>query len=388
MDRVQVAVLLLGCALVLPGCQKIEVALGTRCAEYDFGLPSGIAAPPQPPGTCMKPSRVDLGRRLFYDKRLSWNQTQSCATCHQQARAFTDARARAVGSTGQVHPRNTQGLTNVGYLSRFTWSNPEVNRLENQALIPFFSEDTAATIVEMGLVGHEHQLADRLRADPDYPRLFEEAYGKPKIDVTRIARALAVFQTTFISYRSPYDRGTMSEEAKRGESLFRSAKTGCARCHGGWNFNMDEITGQVEYANTGLYNLGNGAYPDGVIHGLPAARATQGLFAVSGRPEDRGKFRTPSLRNVAVTGPYMHDGSIATLEEAIDHFNEGGRAMAGIFAGDGRNNPQKDPRIRPLGLTALEKSELTAFLRSLTDECFLSDPRYGDPSSASLAPCD
>jgi cytochrome c peroxidase len=264
---------------------------------------------------------------------------------------------------------------------RFTWANPEINRLENQVLVPFFSEDTSTTVIELGLAGHEHTVADRLRADSEYVRHFTEAYGKDKIDVTRIAKALAVFQTTFISYRSPYDRGVMNEAARRGELLFRSSKAGCASCHGGWNFNEDEKTPGAVYLNAGLYNVaGKGDYPDALLHGAAAGKATQGLFVLSQRPEDRGRFRIPSLRNAGVTAPYMHDGSVATLEEAIEHFNQGGRTVGGALAGDGRQNPNKDSRIRALGLSPGEVSDLAAFLRSLTDDCFLTDPRYSDPS--------
>lgn len=329
----------------------------------------------------MTPARFELGRKLFYSKQLSLNQTQSCSSCHIQAIGFTDGKTRAQGSTGKTHPRNAQGLANVGYLSRFTWFNSELNRLENQALVPLFSEETPSTIPELAITGQEHTIAARLRADADVVRLFEEAYGTADVDVIRIAKSLAVFQTAFVSYRSPYDRGEMSEQAKRGEALFRSAKTGCAGCHGGWNFNEDQRAAGASYVNIGLYNVGGrGDYPDHALHGPPALKQTQGLFIVTENPLDRGKFRIPSLRNAAVTGPYMHDGSVATLEEVIEHFNQGGRSVAaGAFSGDGRANPNKDPRVRPLGLSTEEKSDLAEFLRSLTDDCFLNDPRFSDP---------
>lgn len=328
----------------------------------------------------MTPARFELGRKLFYSKDLSLNQTQSCSSCHIQALGFTDGRVRAVGSTGKTHPRNAQGLTNVGYLSRFTWFNSELNRLENQALVPLFSEETPSTIPELAISGEEHTIAARLQRDPEYVRLFSEAYGAD-ISTIRIVKSLAVFQTAFVSYRSPYDRGSMSEEARRGEALFRSAKAGCAGCHGGWNFNQSAGQSGAEYVNIGLYNVGGkGDYPDHTLHGPLALKQTQGLFAVTENPGDRGKFRIPTLRNVAVTAPYMHDGSIASLEQAIEHFNQGGRVIAaGPLAGDGRANPNKDPRVRALALSSQDKSDLGAFLRSLTDDCFLTDPRFSDP---------
>lgn len=329
----------------------------------------------------MTPATVELGRRLFYDKRLSGNQSQSCSTCHVQNRSFTDGRPRSVGSTGQVHPRNSMSLANVGFFSAFTWQNSKLVRLDNQTLIPFFAENTATTIEELMITGKEHIVAERLTSQEAYRRLFAEAFPDEPVDITRVSRALAAFQTTLVSAQSPYDRRTMTEAAQRGSRLFMSEKTGCFHCHGGPLFNLDDSTGQLEYQNVGLYNVaGKGEYPDQSLHGAAAERETQGLFNITGDPRDRGKFRTPSLRNVAQSGPYMHDGSIADLDAVIEHFDQGGRLIpSGPLAGDGRKNPHKDARVRPLGLTSAEKAELRAFLEALTDDCFLNNPRFSDP---------
>lgn len=374
-----------------------------NCDPYDFGLPDSVQPPPHPPGVCITSERVALGRRLFYDERLSRDANQSCATCHIQKLGFTDGLTRSVGSTGEVHPRNAQPLANAGYFPVLTWFNPEVTRFDNQALIPLFSENTPTTVEEMAISGMEWVVTRRLQDDvdvsrPGYPALFVAAFptrglnpnAKPEkiasiMHVTHIARALAAFQATMVSYRSAYDRDQMNLAARRGQKLFESQRAGCVDCHSGPNFNLDRETGKLNYHNVGLYNVGDvNDYPDQALHGSRhASRQTQGLHLVTGDAQDRGRFRTPSLRNVAMTGPYMHDGSIATLAAAVAHFNAGGRRVAqGPLAGDGRRNRNKDPRVRALNLSAGEQRDLVAFLEALTDKCFLTDSRFSDPDTA------
>ncbi|MCR9145031.1 MAG: cytochrome-c peroxidase [bacterium] len=393
--------LALSLAGLLPACDWFSPGSGaTNCADYDFALPPDFAPPPHPAGVCITPERVALGRRLFYEAALSRDANQSCASCHIQKLAFSDGRARSLGSTGATHPRNALALTNAGYFSTLTWFNPEVTRFDNQVLIPLFSENTNTTIEEMAISGMEWVVTRRLQSDdanPSYSQMFVAAFPErglnagsaPKdvgriMHITNVARALAAFQATMVAYRSPYDRGDLSPAASRGRELFESERTGCADCHSGVNLNRDRETQRLNYYNIGLYNVGlQNDYPDQALHGSRAApRQTQGLHLVTGRPEDRGRFRTPSLRNVAVTGPYMHDGSIETLAEVVAHFNAGGRNIkSGPLAGDGRKNLHKDPRIRPLELSADEERDLVAFLESLTDECFLNDPRFSDPDA-------
>lgn len=392
------------------GSNQQGVSADQNCAPYDFGLPSDeMAAPPHPPDACVTPERVALGRRLFYDRRLSRHKNQSCADCHVQARGFTDGRVASVGSTGQVHPRNALGLANVGYFATLTWFNPELTRFDNQALVSLFSENTKTTIEEMAISSKEWVVTDRLLADPEYPALFAAAYPeagidpaesrtntagqlvpgdqRPRVraimDVTHMVRALAAFQATLVSRRSPYDRGVLSPAARRGEALFRSERAGCLACHSGPFLNYDAGTERPGYHNVGLYNVGGtGDYPDQSLHGRAAPRKSQGLHLITKRPEDRGKFRTPSLRNVAVTGPYMHDGSVSNLVAAVRHFAAGGRNVtAGPLAGDGRAHPNKAAGVRAFALTAGETRDLLAFLESLTDDCFLNDPRLSDPAA-------
>lgn len=246
----------------------------------------------------------------------------------------------------------------------------------------FFSENTATTIEELAISGIEHVVAARLQSDPKYVAMFAEAFGENTIDVIHIARAIAAFEVTMISDQSPFDRNAMTSSAIRGKRIFESEIGGCYHCHGGKNFNIDDTLGILSFQNIGLYNVRNkGDYPDQALHGPAAALQTQGLSQTSGKETDRGKFRTPSLRNVAVTAPYMHDGSLKTLREVIEVFNAGGRNITtGPFAGDGRKNPHKDPRIRQLDLTEMQKSDLIEFLKSLTDDCYLTDPRLSDPN--------
>jgi len=270
--------------------------------ESPIPLPPGFAAPPTPSDNPLTMAKAELGRHLFYDRRLSLNQTQSCASCHQQHLGFCDGRARAVGSTGEEHSLNTMSLANVGYRRPLTWSNPKITTLEQQVFVPLTNRDP----IELGMDGHFDELVARVRSDSRYLPLFAAAFtGQHEpITIDNIARALASFERTLISARSPYDRlvlygdsSALSAAAWRGRRLFFSDRLGCGSCH--------------------------------------------------------GRSDVVSLRNIAITAPYMRDGSAPTLSDAIDHSRK--------------------------KITADEKRDLIAFLESLTDESFLSDPRYSNP---------
>ena len=270
---------------------------------------------------------MELGRRLFYDARLSGNGTQSCASCHDQARAFTDGRPRSIGSTGETHPRGAQGLANVAYFATLTWANPVLRTLEQQALVPMFSDAP----VELGPPSAEALLV-RLRSEPYYPPAFAGAFpetpaGADAVTLDHVTKALGAFQRTLLSGRAPYDRHlagdatALSESAKRGLALFFSERLECYHCHGGYAFSdsvvsKDTAFFEAAFHNNALYDLdGQGAYP-------PESR---GLVDVTGKAADMGRFRAPSLRNVTVTAPYFHDGSAATLDDVLDHYAAGGR---------------------------------------------------------------
>lgn len=346
---------------------------------WDWDLPAHFAPPVVPEDNPMSAEKVALGRRLFYDTRLSANGTQSCGSCHVQALAFTDGRARGLGSTGEVHPRGAMGLTNVAYNSRLGWANPLLARLEHQALLPLFGE----TPVEMGMAGLEALLLGRLEGDAVYPAAFAAAFPEdPAPSVAHVVEAIATFERTLISADSPYDRfvagdtGALTASAQRGLALFMSERLECFHCHGGFNFtgSLDHEglpTPEVAFHNTGLYNVdGQGAYP----------ADNPGVLEVSGEPADMGRFKAPTLRNIAVTAPYMHDGSIATLSEVLDHYAAGGRELtSGPHAGDGAASPLKSELLAGFLLSPEEKVDVLHFLEALTDEGFLTDPRFSDP---------
>jgi cytochrome c peroxidase len=312
----------------------------------------------------MSEAKVRLGRRLFYDTRLSGNGTYSCASCHKQALAFTDGRAHALGSTGQEHPRSAMSLTNVAFNTSYGWASPKTRTLEAQMLVPMLNEHP----IEMGLKGNEAEIVGRIAGDKDDAAMFQEAFGvaPSAIALDTIVKAIASFERTLISANSPLDRylyrddrSALSVEAQRGMALFFSDRLACAECHAGFNLSGPTIhKGSVPVAptfhNTGLYNVdGKGAYP----------ATDRGLFDLTHSPVDMGKFRAPTLRNIAVTAPYMHDGSIPTLEAAIVHYASGGI-----------DSKFKSPRLKGFEATPRDITDLVAFLNSLTDEAFLKNP--------------
>ena len=363
---------------LLCGCgQEIE---GTPWA---WNLPAGFPLPHVPADNPMTVEKVELGRHLFYDERLSADLSMSCATCHQQHLAFTDGLARPVGLTGQVHPRSSMSLANVAYAATLNWANPLTLELERQALGPLLG---TLPIVELGMEGREQELLTRLRADPELLTRFAAAFPTDPelVTLTQITRALASFQRTLISGDSPYDRArhggdasAMSDSAKRGEALFFSERLECFHCHEGFNFSASTFTARspgrtAAFFNTGLYNLdGAGAYP----------ASDPGVIEVTDDPRDMGRFKPPTLRNIAITGPYMHDGSIATLEEVlVSHYGRAGRKLeGGPDAGDGATSPLKNGFVVGFTLTDAERADVLAFLESLTDETFLTDPALADP---------
>lgn len=347
---------------------------------YQWNLPPGFPYPNVPPTNPMSSEKVELGRLLFYDKRLSLNINQSCASCHRQDHAFADARAHGFGSTGELHPRGPMSLVNVAYSPVLTWANPNMRALETQSLVPLFGEDP----IELGMTGKEDVLLKRLKTEPRYQRLFPQAF--PVADpftLENVTKAIASFERTILSGDSPYDhyrRGddpnAISDAAKRGESLFFSERLECFHCHGGFNFTgtvdyYGKGIAEVEFHNTGLYNLkGEFSYP----------QPNLGLYTFTQSFEDVGKFKAPTLRNIALTAPYMHDGSVKTLAESIDHYAAGGRKIArGIRAGDGSQNPAKSEFVKGFQLSQSEKQDLLAFLRSLTDQTLLANPALSDP---------
>ncbi len=376
-------------ALVLGGTGFCgQTALGApsvSAGTFAWQLPPGFPVPLMPPNNPMSLAKVELGRWLFFDPRLSGNGSLSCAGCHQLARAFTDGRAHAVGATGAHHRRSTMSLVNVAYNLSYTWAGPRVRTLEQQARIPLFNRHP----IEMGMDGSVATVLGRLRSDEATKRRFRAAFpgDRTPISVTSVVRALASFERTLIGGDSAFDRFVYRDEhqalspaSRRGMDLFFDERLGCSGCHGGFNFSGPvTFTGasmtEPRFHNTALYNLRDrkgrwGTYP----------RSDLGLRERSGRRRDTGRFRAPTLRNVALTAPYMHDGSVRTLGEVVAHYAAGGRTIAlGPNAGIGAESPLRSPRIRGFAISQTQTRELVAFLESLTDRSLLDDPRFQNP---------
>lgn len=308
-------------------------------SPYNMVLPDGFPSMNMPADNDLTEKRVELGKMLFYDKALSRDSSISCASCHLQSHAFSDVVDISSGVEGRKGMRNSPPLFNLGYHPYFFFDGG-VPTLELQVLAP---------VQDVNEMDHDFlQAVDRLAQNPQYQELGKIAYGRD-FDAFVLTRALAAFERTMVSGNSAYDKyingnvGALNESAKRGLDLFNSDRLNCSGCHSGFNFT------DYSFKNNGLYI----AYPD------------SGRMRVTSLPVDRDKFKVPSLRNIALTAPYMHDGSLATLTEVIDHYNSGGAA-----------NPQKDGRIKPLQLTNQEKSDLMEFLYSLTDNEFITNPDF------------
>ncbi len=346
------------------------VAVTALAADFEWNLPKGFPKPVVPADNPMSAAKVELGRYLFYDKRISVNGKQSCGSCHRQELAFTDGLARAAGTTGELHPRSSMSLVNVAYAPTLTWANPTLTSLEEQALGPLLN--TAP--VELGLKGREEVFLGELRRDPVYQQLFKKVYPGTANPFTlgNVTKTLAAFERTIISMRSPYDRyrwggepDALSPAAKRGELIFFSSERGgCFQCHEGWNFSEIRYEGghdgPDDRAMTGAFlNTGVSHY----------AAPNRGIYEFTGQPQDIGKFRAPTLRNIELTAPYMHDGSMATLEDVIAHYAAGGKYP----------HANQSKVIRPLQLSQQDRRDLIEFLKSLTDRDMLRDPRWSDP---------
>lgn len=359
-------------ALIVAGLLACSLASADGAWRWD--LPRGFPVPQVPPDNPMTTAKVELGQRLFFDKRLSITGAYACASCHDPARAFTDGRARALGATGELHMRSTPSLVNVAYNASFGWDNPDIRELEAQANVPLLGEDP----LELGLSGRETEVMDELQRDPELRAALKRAFPENPQTFTllHVRRALAAYQRTLISASSAYDRyvfydekEAMSASARRGMDLFFSERTGCAGCHPAPLFMSPAVylgtSPEPHFHNTGLYNLdGAGSYPENGT----------GLFEHTQRPGDMGRFRVPSLRNIARTAPYMHDGSIATLTDVVDHYASGGRNR-GPTGEPGVRSPLQSAELKRFQLGPEEREDLVAFLESLSD---LNPPYAGD----------
>jgi cytochrome c peroxidase len=318
-----------------------------------------IAPPVAPDNNPTTAVKAELGRRLFYDADLSFTGVMSCATCHEQTRGFADPNKTRAGVFGDPGERNIQTLANVGYFSSLTWGGPQVDILEHQALIPI----EGLKPVEMGFNrGPEGALPQRLKDQPCYPKLFAAAFPEKQgeISMDTITMALSAFQRTLVSLDAPYDRyrrgdlAAISAQAKRGETLFEAKQ--CSSCHAGVHFTDAAL---AEKKPVEAFHVLAPPAPGETL------RPDTGLHRITQKVEDIYKFRTPSLRNVAVSAPYMHDGEDATLADAVRHH----------FAAADR---QSDARLTQV-VSEAEIADLVAFLEALTDQSFISNPRFALP---------
>jgi len=322
--QVVIAILWLLPHLSLSASMLNEIATGS----WPLGLERAIRIPE---ANTLTEAKVTLGRRLFFDKTLSRNGELSCATCHDPARGFSNGLSLAKGVSDEDGDRNVPPVFNRVLGTAQFWDGRAPD-LETQALGPLLSPK------EMGM--DEALVIKRITADSHYRDLFQRAFNAPP-SLTNLAKALACFQRTLVSGSTPFDQyewggvsDALSVEAKRGLQHFRG-KARCSTCHIGTNFTDEKF-----------HNLGSGG-ADGM--------KDPGLMRVTKDVRDFGRFRTPTLRNVSLTGPYMHDGSIPSLKEVVLFYNKGGR-----------NNPNLDKEIKPLGLTEQEVEDLVSFLKSLT----------------------
>lgn len=318
-------------------CSKTDTPIDT-----DKQLTTAPAGFPQIPFTDENPytrAKWELGKKLFYERALSIDYSISCASCHKVANAFSDNVALSSGAGNAAGVRNSPTLANVAYHPYFTREGG-VPTLEMQILVPIQEHNEFNNNIV--------DIAERLNDMPEYVAMSQNAFGRDP-DPYVITRALGIFERTLVSGNSSYDRymrgdsAALSEQAKRGMQLFFSKRTNCSSCHSGFNFT------NYSFENNGLYE---------VYYDIGRKRFT-------GKEEDIARFKVPTLRNIAVTAPYMHDGSIRTLSDVVSHYNTGG-AM----------HKNKSELVKPLGLSRKEQSDLVAFLQSLTDHQFITNKNF------------
>jgi cytochrome c peroxidase len=321
--------LLAGAFFFSVSCHKDSAITGNEV--LDIELPKGFPSIAHPPDNLPTQNRITLGEKLFFDKSLSRDSTFSCGSCHLPELFFTDGKPVAIGIDDRVGTRNAPTLFNIAYATSLFWDGG-IATLEEQVVGPIQNP------LEMDV--NINTVVERLNQDPAYVDLFLKAYNRVP-DVYSLTRAIACYERTLISGNSRYDRflqygeNVLSESEIKGKNIFFGEKGECFHCHGTYYFSSNR------FENNGLYSV----YAD------------SGRARITLDPDDYGKFKVPTLRNIALTAPYMHDGSLATLEEVIEHYNSGGHPSA-----------TKSNFVGPMNLTEEEKTSLFNFLATLTEE--------------------
>ena len=328
----------LGATVSTGGLQTSSAQAQTVQQEYKLDIPRGLEGLPVfiPPDNPLTAQKVALGKQLYYDPRMSLDRTVACASCHSPRFGFTDGQAVSTGMRGAKGGRSAPTTLNRAFSQAQFWDG-RAAPLEEQAMGPI------ANPIEMGM---SHDLAvQRIRAIEGYRQQIREVFGTDDITITHIAKAIAAFERTILSGNAPFDRfqggdhTALTPAAQRGLALF-NGKARCVTCHVGANF-TDEL----------YHNLGVGMHKE---------KPDLGRYDVTKADKDRGAFKTPTLRDVALSSPYFHDGSAATLRDVMEHYNKGGTP-----------NPQLDPLMQPLGLTEDEMHDLITFLHALTGDVSL-----------------
>lgn len=322
-------------------CERVAEPSNFHSESFRNMKPAYFPDIHSPKGNELTAERVELGRRLFYETALSIDSSVSCSSCHLQALAFSDGKVKSLGVKNSLGARNAPALINLAY-DKFFFHDGGVTSLETQAMSPILNHAEMA----FGI----HEAGFRLAENSEYQQLSQAAYNR-EMSAYVIVRALAAFQRTLISGNSAYDQfyyqndsTALTKSEQRGLVIF-NGKANCSTCHSGFNFT------DFGFANNGLYQVSK----------------DKGRSRISLKKEDEGKFKIPTLRNIAVTSPYMHDGSLPTLESVIEHYNSGGE-----------QHENQSEFVKKLNLTEQEKADLVSFLESLTDTDFLENEKFGN----------
>ncbi len=343
--------------LFAASCKKdqiIQEPVGSTTTPLAFPQPDNFPKVNLPMDNPLTVEGVSLGRHLFFDERLSGDNTQACASCHLQENNFADPRQFSIGIDGSVGDRNAMPIMNLAWQDFFFW-NGRSTSLEIQALEPVENP------IEMKTTWPE--VIEKLEADPRYVQMFEEAFGPGPITKENAAKAIAQYERTLVSSNSKFDKWQRGEASftqleEDGYELFNSEEGDCFHCHGDANTgNLFGAFGDLQFSNNGL---------DSVL------KPMTGYEVVTGDTNDRAKFKVPSLRNIEYSFPYMHDGRFNTLQEVIEHYNMGGHLTYTL-----------DPNMKAAGVgrnwTQYEKDALIAFMKTLSDEQFLTDTTFTNP---------